>query len=134
MLLATACGGGSEQASGDMEATVPEPTPAPTAETQAAGDPDPPAPDEDHMWDEELFRFLSRLDGRRTWREALTATRAEWDAPIAGDWPERLWRLGLLSRPDEHVATSPDVTIAGPVSVQQVTVTGRHAGYPPRRE
>lgn len=65
-----------------------------------------------------LFRFLSRLDGQRTWREALTATRAEWDAPIAGDWPERLWRLGLLSRPDDHMATSDDVARDGLVGMQ----------------
>ncbi|MBW1881093.1 MAG: hypothetical protein JRJ84_22295 [Deltaproteobacteria bacterium] len=47
-----------------------------------------------------VFAFLSRLDGTRTWREALEEWNAELDEPLPEKLVHELYRIGALRDPE----------------------------------
>ncbi|MBW2256683.1 MAG: hypothetical protein JRI25_19090 [Deltaproteobacteria bacterium] len=47
-----------------------------------------------------VFAFLSRLDGIRTWREALEESNAELDEPLPEKLVHELYRIGALRDPE----------------------------------
>lgn len=57
-----------------------------------------------------IFQLLSRLDGRTSWRSALAAAEAAIGHPIGDDLILRLYRRGLLVRP-EHVDVGEGLTV-----------------------
>jgi Fe-S-cluster containining protein len=47
-----------------------------------------------------VFTFLSRLDGTRTWRQALKEANAELDEPLSEELVRELFRIGAIRDPE----------------------------------
>ncbi len=61
----------------------------------------------------DVFALLSKLDGKRPWREALAEAEAELGAPIGEEVVRNLWRMGMLKPHDATEQWRPHKPVTG---------------------